>query len=109
MVVPATAGPVDVLRNRGTGHALQIALRDDASANRFGIGAIVTVTLADGSRQRREVQSSGGYLSFDEPVLTFGLGEATEATAVEVRWPTGERTVVTAPFASGARYTLRRG
>ena len=108
VIVPSTMGPVDVYRNEAAGRAVQFALRDTGSANPYAVGAVVVIRYGDGAHQMREVQSSGGFLSFDEPVVHFGLGDHTEVTEVEVRWPTGERTRVTAPFAAGARYTIRR-
>ncbi|WP_420456408.1 FG-GAP-like repeat-containing protein [Rubrivirga sp.] len=108
LVVPSGLGPVEVYRNDTGGAALQIALHDGASANPSGVGAVVTITTADGQRQMREVTLSGGYLSWDEPVAHFGLGTATGVQRVEVRWPTGERTRLDGPLAAGARYVVRR-
>jgi D-serine dehydratase len=36
------------------------------------------------------LRSGSGYLSQNERVLTFGLGNRTQADAVEVRWPSGQ-------------------
>ena len=108
LVVPNTLGPVDLFRNGTGGRAVQVALHDGTGRNPFAIGAVVTVTLSDGTRQMREVQASGGFLSFDEPVAVFGLGDAEAVARIDVRWPTGERTVHEGPFPPGSRYTVRR-
>ena len=40
-------------------------------------------------RQTREVHPGGSYLSQSDPRAHFGLGEATGADSLEVRWPSG--------------------
>ena len=79
----------DLLRNETTpvGHWLRLRLRG-RRCNRSAIGARVTVT-AGGRKQLQEVTSGGSYCSQNELTLTFGLGDAARAEAVEVRWPGG--------------------
>jgi hypothetical protein len=36
------------------------------------------------------LKSGSSYLAANELVLTFGLGKATKADAVEIRWPSGQ-------------------
>jgi hypothetical protein len=36
------------------------------------------------------VRSGSSYLSQSELTLTFGLGNATKADAIEVQWPSGQ-------------------
>ena len=62
-------------------------------ANRDAIGARVRLT-AGGRRQSAEVRSGGSYLSQNDLRLHFGLGGATAADEVEVRWPGGTVQVV---------------
>ena len=57
-------------------------------SNRDAIGARVTVRVGD-HRQTREVRSGGGYISQSDFRLHFGLGKATKADAIEIRWPSG--------------------
>ena len=57
-------------------------------SNRNGIGARVTV-WAKGRRQVKEVRSGSGYLSQNDFRLQFGLGSATGADSIRVRWPGG--------------------
>lgn len=105
-------GPVWVFENGLQGaHAVQVELRDGGSANVFGIGAQVTVVAGGDSSlvQRREVQAGSGYLSFDEPVLHFGLGTATEVTRIDVRWGDGTTSTIRGPLPAGARYRVARG
>ena len=106
LVVPTALGPVDVYRNEAGGHALQVAIRDGTGANPFGVGAMVTVRTPSGRTMMREVQASGGFLSFDEPVVHVGLGDEASAE-VEVRWPEGGTTRV-GRLEAGARHLVRR-
>ncbi|MCA9618875.1 MAG: VCBS repeat-containing protein, partial [Myxococcales bacterium] len=94
VVVNNLNAPVSVYRNDGgNGHRLLVELRDAASANRFGLGALVTVE-AGGERMTRRLLAARGYLSSDEPVLHFGLGEASEVDKLTILWPDGSEQVL---------------
>ena len=67
-------------------HYLTIKLRD-ASGNRFGIGALVTVTTTSGT-QIRELRGGNNFTAHDPLEVHFGLGSETVADVV-VRWPDG--------------------
>ena len=70
-------------------HYLGIRL-ESSGANRFGIGAHITVTTTDGS-QVRELRSGNNYVSQNPFEVHLGLGQAERAD-VTVRWPDGEET-----------------
>jgi len=73
---------------------LSVRLRDDGSANRDGIGAIVEAWTSDGrlvTSALVEVGSSG-TMSSSPPIVQLGLGDVDEVELV-VRWPDGEATV----------------
>ena len=57
-------------------------------SNRSAIGARVRV-MAGGVPRVREVSGGSGYLSQDSMTLEFGLGTATMADSIVVRWPSG--------------------
>jgi hypothetical protein len=44
---------------------------------------------ANGMRQREDVMSGGSYISSNDQRGHFGLGDATEAGSLEIRWPSG--------------------
>jgi hypothetical protein len=44
--------------------------------------------------QTDELRSGGSYLSQNDMRLHFGLGGATRADSITVRWPSGEKTVL---------------
>jgi hypothetical protein len=68
-------------------HWLQLNLVGSRS-NRDGIGASVEVS-AGGRTQHAEQTGGSGYLSQNEHRLHFGLGDATKADRIVVRWPSG--------------------
>lgn len=53
-------------------------------------GALVTVTMGDGSRQTRVIDGGSGYLCQMEPVAHFGLGEEGVPVGLSVTWPDTE-------------------
>jgi hypothetical protein len=81
--------PPSLLRNdyAGPNGWLEIALEGGRS-NRTGLGATVLVTV-NGRTQSRAALSQSSYYSHDDLRLHFGLGTATVADRVEVRWPSG--------------------
>ncbi|MGA2978224.1 MAG: CRTAC1 family protein [Terriglobales bacterium] len=77
-----------LLKNLGE-HGNWILLKlEGTKSNRDAIGARVTVRVGD-HLQTQEVRSGGGYISQSDFRLHFGLGKATKADAVEIRWPSG--------------------
>jgi hypothetical protein len=89
IAVTANGGPAVLFHNTGaSNHRLRVKLVGTKS-NRDGIGAVVRVT-AGGGTQDQTLRSGGSYESASELVLTFGLGAAAQADALEVRWPSGQ-------------------
>ncbi len=88
VLVTTNGGRAYLFHNEGTtGHSLRIKLQG-VQSNRDGIGAVVR--LASGKdKQWKMMRSGSSYLSQSELVLTFGLGSATRADALEVEWPSG--------------------
>jgi enediyne biosynthesis protein E4 len=88
IVMTTNGGPAVLLRNdRKANHSLRIRLVG-ARSNRDGLGALVRVT-AGGETQTLMLRSGSSYLSQSEKILTFGMGNRTQADAVEIRWPSG--------------------
>jgi hypothetical protein len=57
-------------------------------SNRDGIGTRVRV-VAGGARQTGWVRSGSSYASASDLKALFGLGGASVAESVEIRWPSG--------------------
>lgn len=70
------------------GHYLMLRLVGTRS-NRDAVGARVRID-AGGVTRIRERKGGGSYLSAEDTRLHFGLGAATRADRVEIRWPSGQ-------------------
>ena len=82
----------------------------DGRGNTAGIGAKITIEYGNesGRTQRKENRLSGGFLSFDNPVLHFGLGAFEKIDTVTVRWSDGETISLPGPFSADRFYRLSR-
>jgi hypothetical protein len=82
-------GRPKLLRNETPRSAHWLAIRTRGTrSNRDGIGTRVIVE-ASGIRQQGWVRSGSGYLSMNDLVAWFGLGTASRAEKVTLRWPSG--------------------
>jgi enediyne biosynthesis protein E4 len=95
VVVENIDGSPLILRNEQDtkNHWITLQLTGTRS-NRLAIGARVKV-VAGSLEQVDEVHSGGSYLSQNDLRLHFGLGSATKATRVEIRWPSGQTEILT--------------
>lgn len=86
-----------LLHNEGAaGHWLGVRLVGRAP-NTQGLGAVVTLTV--GGRAQKRTSGLGG-VGISSEVLHFGLGDATKADSLEVRWPGGVVQHVPGPLAA---------
>ena len=112
LVVTENNGRSRLLRNDSpNGNAwLRLSLAGNGrTSNRDAIGAAVTVE-AGGVVYHRYVTPARGYLSQSELVLTVGLGIATKADKVTVRWPGKDAgTEVWTNLDAGKTHTLKQG
>lgn len=91
MVVAHLDEQVSVYRNRQTeSHRVIIELEGTVS-NRNGLGAVVRLETALGGKQIRQMNPATGFLSYNEPVVHFGLGDAAIIQKLSITWPTGQR------------------
>lgn len=88
LVLTANGGAAHLYENRGPhGHWLRLGLVG-VKSNRNGVGARIEVTVK-GAVQTWLVHTGGSYLSQSEIEPTFGLGDATAADKIVIRWPSG--------------------
>jgi len=81
--------PVALLTNSSpeTGHYLSVRICG-VTSDRDAVGA--TVSLNAGGRSLvRQLTAGSGYQASNEKRLVFGLGEATVAEQLKIRWPSG--------------------
>ena len=92
LVVNNFDGPIGLYRNRSdTAHRVRIRLIGQTS-NRFGVGSKVQIS-AGGLQQTFYLTLTRGWLSSNEPIVSFGLGDAERIGHLSVRWPSGKRSL----------------
>ena len=89
VVVTTNDGPAYILHNEtaSPNHWLALNLVGRKS-NRDGIGAVIKV-VSKTLTQYTTVSTGGSYLSSSDKRAHFGLGADTEASLIEIRWPSG--------------------
>jgi hypothetical protein len=89
LLVMTLNGRARLLRNDGgnKNHWLTVVPKR-ADTKAVAIGARVTATVGK-MRMVQELTAVTGYLSQSDPRAHFGLGKATKADRVEIRWPDG--------------------
>jgi len=94
LIVMNFGEPLSVFQNNSTqGHRLLVRLRG-RSGNTWAIGASVHVRTANLSVSRT-LGLASGFLSANEPVLHFGLGEDSVVQQLTVTWPQGAQSTFT--------------
>jgi enediyne biosynthesis protein E4 len=88
LAIASLEDPIRIYRNESTkGHLVKIRLKG-AKRNSHGIGAKVILETSEG-QQVRYLTTCQGYASANEPIIHFGLGEATAIKRLTIRWPLG--------------------
>ena len=96
--------PNSIYRNDASNpNRIAVELRGKG-ANTRALNATVRIRTAQGS-QVRHLSPATGYLSCNEPVLLFGLGEDTKVEELSVRWPHGGVQTLK-DLAAGQRYVI---
>lgn len=96
----------NMTRERDAANYVQFRLDGRPTANTYGVGTRVYVTVG-GVTQMQELSPVRGFMSSVEPILTFGVGKAMTIDSVVVRWHGGGRQVFE-NLAANQRYTLLR-
>ncbi len=111
LLFTTNGGPAKLLRNEAAGestHWLRLRLQGKAP-NVQAIGATVTV-WSNSLAQHRMVRTGSSYLSqSDLSTLVFGLGEATQADSILVRWPTSGEISKPGAAQAGETYVIAEG
>lgn len=79
-------GPVLVYENKSIGNRLLVQLKG-TSSNRAGLGSKLELRTSEG-KQTRLLTNSQGFMSSNEALAHFGLGESTPES-LTVHWPSG--------------------
>jgi hypothetical protein len=59
-------------------------------SNHYGIGAVLRAETSAGTQVRQLIPVTG-YLTSDEPMVHFGLGDETSIRTLTIHWPSGHR------------------
>ncbi|MEP4076345.1 FG-GAP-like repeat-containing protein [Haloferula sp.] len=82
-------GSVAIYRNdHSSGNRIMLRLVGE-SGNQFGLGATVKIQSKSCGTQVRLMNPMTGFISSNEPVLHFGLGEDEKVEVLEIVWPDG--------------------
>jgi enediyne biosynthesis protein E4 len=109
VIINPIDGPPVLLRNVNPDHHHWVAIKLVGGPKSPRDAMCATVYLkANNMRQRRDVLSSGSYISANDQRLHFGLGDATDAGTAEIHWPSGAKEFVKLP-AVDRIYTITEG
>ena len=104
-------GPITIYANREyENNLIQFEIRD-ARGNSFGIGTKIYIYYGENQErhQVRQIKSGGGFLSFDSPIMHFGLGPYEYVSKIDIIWSTGEKTTIDdVHFDANTRYIISR-
>ncbi len=103
------APPRVFINQQGENNSITFILTDGIG-NSTGIGAKVTVRYGgrENLQQRKENKLSGGFMSFDNPVLHFGVGTNETIDSFSVQWPDGQTTEYPAALGVNRIYRITR-
>ena len=109
VIINPIDGPPVLLRNVNDDHHHWVTIGLVGSGKSPRDATCATIYLqANGMRQRRDVLSSGSYISSNDRRMHFGLGDATDPGTAEIHWPDGTKENVKIPAADRI-YTIEEG
>ena len=88
--------PVSIYNNQESDNGRLIVRLRGQTSNRYGIGAKLTLRTRSGI-QVRQMFTSRGYMTSDEPMVHFGLGRNPTTKSLTVEWPSGHQQVFDQP------------
>lgn len=95
-VIANLNGPLRAfINNGGERHWLKVAFKDQPNS----IGALLTLTLTDGSIYKNQFYTSEGLGSDQTAEVFFGLGKQTSIRSLEVVFQSGKTVVIDSPKA----------
>ena len=109
VVITPIEGPPLLFKNVYSDHHhwVEVKLTGGPKSPHDAVGATVYLN-ANGMRQRQDVMSGGSYVSTNDPRPHFGLGDAIDAGAAEIHWPSGAKETIKLPSVDRI-YTISEG
>jgi uncharacterized membrane protein YraQ (UPF0718 family) len=97
-----------VFENTSTqGNSVSFILRDNMG-NKFCVGCKIIISYGDSKNQIREIKLSGGFMSYDDTVVYFGLAEHTHINHIKIIWSTDEIWELDKILSANNRYKITR-
>ena len=92
IVATGVLSPPRVYVNQQSENNSVTFLLEQPRGNSFAIGAKVTIQYGESEnlRQRKEIKLSGGFMSFDNTAVHFGIGRHQSIDSFSVTWPDGQ-------------------
>jgi len=106
----STSGPIWFYRNNEQkNNSIEFEFHDEIG-NYFGIGNKIIIYYGKNQslHQIREIKAGGGFLSFNAPIVHFGLGAYNKINKIEIIWSTGELTTISGNFPANTKFTIAR-
>ena len=103
------AAPRVYLNQQRANNSVTFLLHQE-TGNSFSVGAKITIFYGGSQRyqQRKEIKQSGGFMSFDNPVIHFGIGSHSSIDGFAVTWPDGKVTSYEEGLRTNRFYRVRR-
>ena len=109
LLIMSNNGPARLLRNDGGNQNNLLRIKTiGTTSNHDGIGAKVTLKLADQRKLWGMVKTGSSYCSQSELPLTFGLAKADKVASIEIAWPSGRVDTLT-DVAANQMITVQEG
>lgn len=108
IIMTGINAPIRIYENQLNNNQSITFSLNDITGNSKGIGTKLIITDASGNSQLREVKLSGAYISFDNPVAHFGLGDENEISRLEILWADGTIARVETEMTSNKHYLIER-
>ena len=110
IIATGVLSPPRVYVNQQVEHNSLTFLLEQATGNSAAIGAKVTIHYGDSENlaQRKELKLSGGFMSFDNTAVHFGIGRHQSIDSFSVTWPDGRTTEYAMTLPANRFYRVRR-
>jgi hypothetical protein len=94
VLVNSLNGPARVFRNEASARRVAVRLKGDLP-NTHGIGARISLRGGAMPEQSQEMICGSRYVSSDEPLRVFAVGESAGPLTIHVSWRDGRQSVLT--------------
>ncbi len=106
ILLAPSIGSIYLYENQlGNNHSIGFSLSTEDTAINL-IGTQIIIEYGNGSKQVRTLTLSGGFKSFNDQTLYFGLGDFIQTEKVIVQWNNGKIDIINKPLKSNRIYQI---